>query len=79
MVRDLMIAIGCLVVAIIGTVLIIEGLVYGDEQERRQSGTAERAEIARLMDYHGADCVYEKDGQLYFDRNGKRIRIGRMP
>ncbi len=75
MVRDLMISIGCLIIAIIGTVLIIEGVVYGDEQDRR----VDRSEIRRLMQYHGTDCIYEVNGQLYFDRNGQAIRIRREP
>ena len=75
MVRDLMISIGCLIIAIIGTVLIIEGVVYGDEQDRRVG----RAEIRRLMEYHGTDCITEKDGVLYFERDGKQIRIRREP
>ncbi len=75
MVRDLMISIGCLIIAIIGTVLIIEGVVYGDEQDRR----VDRAEIRRLMEYHGTDCITEKDGVLYFERDGKQIRIRREP
>lgn len=76
MVRDLMISIGCLIIAIIGTVLIIEGVVYGDEQDRRR---VDRAEIRRLMEYHGTDCITEKDGVLYFERDGKQIRIRREP
>jgi len=75
MVRDLMISIGCLIIAIIGTVLIIEGVVYGDEQDRR----VDRSEIQRLMRYHGTDCITERDGALYFEREGKQIRIRREP
>lgn len=76
MVRDLMISLGCLLIAIIGTILIIEGVVYGDEQDRRR---VDRAEIRRLMEYHGTDCITEKDGVLYFERDGKQIRIRREP
>lgn len=75
MVRHLMISLGCLLVAIIGTVMIIEGVVYGDERERQQIGAAERARVARLMDYHGTSVAYERDGAWWFDRAGKRCRL----
>ena len=75
MVRDLMISLGCLLIAIIGTILIIEGVVYGDEMERRQISAAERARVARLMDYHGTSVAYERDGAWWFDRGGQRCKL----
>jgi len=39
----------------------------------------DQAEIRRLMEYHGTDCITERDGALYFERDGKQIRIRREP
>ena len=75
MARHLMISIILFIAALVGVILIIESVTYGDEQDRR----VDRAEIRRLMEYHGTDCIYEVNGQLYFDRNGQAIRIRREP
>lgn len=75
MARHLMISIILFIAALVGVILLIESVTYGDEQDRR----VDRAEIRRLMEYHGTDCITEKDGVLYFERDGKQIRIRREP
>ena len=76
MARHLMISIILFIAALVGVILIIESVTYGDEQDRRR---VDRAEIRRIMEYHGTDCITEKDGVLYFERDGKQIRIRREP
>lgn len=77
--KYLAISVALFLVSALLAVLIIEGLVYGDEMDRKRmralSDPAEGNRVARLMTYHGVDTAFQRDGEWFFERDGKRCRL----
>ena len=68
--KNLLIAIACFLIAFLALIQI-EGCV--DPLPEREP--ADVGNIVALMEYHGTDVVYQRDGEWYFDRDGKRYKL----
>jgi len=74
-VRNLIVSIVLIIIALVGAIIIIEGCAYQDEQDRPSE--TEIRHVYGWMAYHGTDTAYQRDGSWYFDRGGARCRLER--